>query len=365
MAVPTYDNSAVYGFNSDTNTTAFTTAGSNRLLLLQTNARDVGGGNVTGVTYGGAALTQIGTTVSLVAGATEVKRWRLTAPASGANNIVVTLSGAREVQVCVLSYADADQTTPHGTVVEDTDLSVASSLTADQNLASFAAVQDNEAPGSPQFTSTGTAQTERQDAEQGRQYSSCATQTGTGTVTASYTYASTAEGECISVIPVNGITTSGPTIDTQPTAGTVVLNNDTRTSKTFTVAATTSGGALSYQWQDEDSVGAGTYTNISNGGIHAGATTASLVVTPTTKTGLTGIRYRCNVTDDNGTTTTNAVALTVYNGVILSAASATTNGSGVATITYTTDLPVTTNGAFNKFSATLNGATSLTSGRPT
>jgi hypothetical protein len=152
----------------------------------------------------------------------------------------------------------------------------------------------------------------------------------------------------------------GPTINTQPTAQTVVLNNDARTSATFTVAATTSGGALSYQWQVDDGGG---FDNISNGGIYSGATSTSLVVTPTNKD-QNGYDYRCNVTDSNGTTATNAVALTVYNGVILSATSGTTNGSGVATITYTTDLPVTTNGAFNKFTATAGAAVSRTSGRP-
>lgn len=115
---------------------------------------------------------------------------------------------------------------------------------------------------------------------------------------------------------------AGPTINTQPVAGTVVLGESEFASKTFTVAATTSGGALSYQWQEEDSVGAGTYTNIANGGIYAGATSANLVLTPTT-TAKTGFRYRCNVTDSNGTTTTSAVALTVTQGNSLTQPSAT------------------------------------------
>lgn len=163
-------------------------------------------------------------------------------------------------------------------------------------------------------------------------------------------------------------TNAGPTINTQPTAQTAVINNSASPSATFTVSATTSGGALSYQWQLEDSVGAGTYTNITNGGIYAGATSTSLVITPTTKTGLTGRRVRCNVTDSNGTTTTSAVALTVYTGFqFTSSTSGTTNGSGQATVTWTDDRPgsLLGNGGFVKGIATSDTAVSRTSQRPT
>lgn len=163
---------------------------------------------------------------------------------------------------------------------------------------------------------------------------------------------------------------AGPSITTQPTAQTAVINNSTSPgpTATFTVAATTSGGALSYQWQVEDSVGAGTYSNISNGGIYAGATSTSLMVTPTTKTGLTGLRVRCNVTDSNGTTTTNAVALTVYTGFqFTSSTTGSTNPSGVLTVTWTDDRAgsVLGNGGFVKGTATTSTSTSLTSQRPT
>jgi hypothetical protein len=160
---------------------------------------------------------------------------------------------------------------------------------------------------------------------------------------------------------------SGPTIDTQPTAQTSTINNGTAAA-TFTVAATTSGGAMTQQWQFEDSVGAGTYTNITNGGIYSGATTTTLVITPTTKTGITGRRVRCNVTDSNGTTTTNAVALTVYTGFqFTSSTSAVTNGSGVATVTWTDDRPGSAlgNGGFVKHIATSGTAVSRSSARPT
>lgn len=146
---------------------------------------------------------------------------------------------------------------------------------------------------------------------------------------------------------------AGPTIDTQPQADTVLINGDpSRASASFTVAATTSGGALSYQWELETSVGGGVYANVADGSgaTWAGATTANLTGTFTAKT-LTGRRVRCVVTDSNGSTTTNAVALTVYTGPVLSKASGTTNASGVDTLTITSDYP-NADGEFTVVTAT-------------
>lgn len=106
----------------------------------------------------------------------------------------------------------------------------------------------------------------------------------------------------------------GPTIDTQPTAQTALVVP--ATPAVFTTAATTSGGPLTYQWQKEDSVGAGTYANVANGAVYAGVTTASLTIT-TTDESLHGLKYRCNVTDDNGTTATSGATLSAYTGHIL------------------------------------------------
>lgn len=191
---------------------------------------------------------------------------------------------------------------------------------------------------------------------------------GTGSLTRAIVW-TTSSGEKAAIIAIAVFTaTAGPTIDTQPTAQTCTINNSSDTTATFTVAATTSGGALSYQWQFEDSAGAGTYTNITNGGIYSGATTTSVTFTPTTKTGITGRRVRCNVTDSNGTTTTDAVMLTIYTGFqFTSSTNAVTNGSGVATVTWTDDRAgsVLGNGGFVKGTATYSSGASRTSQRPT
>ncbi len=126
---------------------------------------------------------------------------------------------------------------------------------------------------------------------------------------------------------------AGPTITTQPVATTVVRNDATRASRTFTVAATGTG-SLTYAWQVSSG---GAYSAVSNGGIYAGATTATLTITPTANT-QNGYTYRAVVTDSNGSTTTSAATLTVRTGVVLSAAGGTTNGSGVAAFTATSDI---------------------------
>jgi len=162
-------------------------------------------------------------------------------------------------------------------------------------------------------------------------------------------------------------TNAGPTINTQPTAQTARLNGDPTTAATFTVSATTSGGALSYQWQLEDSVGGGTYSNLSNGtasGITwSGVTSASATATCTATT-QTGKRVRVNVTDSNGTTTSSAVVLTILTGPVLSAYSGTTNGSGVVSVNLTSDDALTANGEVLRITATCGDVVLRTYVRP-
>ncbi len=75
----------------------------------------------------------------------------------------------------------------------------------------------------------------------------------------------------------------------------------------FIVTAT--GANITYQWQVSTDGGA-TYTDISNGGVYSGATTATLNLIGVTAI-LNGNRYRCNLTSTCGNATTNSVLLTV------------------------------------------------------
>ncbi|MBI3141325.1 MAG: immunoglobulin domain-containing protein, partial [Bacteroidetes bacterium] len=76
-----------------------------------------------------------------------------------------------------------------------------------------------------------------------------------------------------------------PTITADPSDATVCVNDD----PTFTVTAT--GTSITYQWQEDNGGG---YTNISNGGVYSGATTATLTLTDVVA-GMNGYAYRCVV----------------------------------------------------------------------
>lgn len=84
----------------------------------------------------------------------------------------------------------------------------------------------------------------------------------------------------------------GPTINTQPTAQTGNVGG----TATFTIAATTSGGTLHYQWKD-DGTNVGTDSN--------SYTTAALIA------GDNGAQITCVVSDDNGNVTSDAASLWV------------------------------------------------------
>lgn len=96
---------------------------------------------------------------------------------------------------------------------------------------------------------------------------------------------------------------AAPTIDKSP-ASRSIMNNDTTELQVF---ATTSGGALSYQWQDNRS---GSFASCSDG---TGAT-SQFYTTASLTTAATGRQYRCVVTDSNGSATSSAATVTVVNG---------------------------------------------------
>ncbi|MFL5728273.1 MAG: PKD domain-containing protein [Cytophagaceae bacterium] len=112
-------------------------------------------------------------------------------------------------------------------------------------------------------------------------------------------------GACAPLATSNAVAltvNSAPAITTQPTPQTVCSSGNA----TFTVVAT---GAVSYQWQEK--VGAAAFTNISNGGVYAGATSASLTLTGVTAV-MNSNQYQVIVTGSCApTVTSNAVALTV------------------------------------------------------
>lgn len=89
-------------------TFAHTTSGTNRLLRVYVYD---GNANVTGVTYNGVAMTLINSFTMLGGAAGQIIRaFELIAPATGANNVVVTGSAAMSCYASAASYTSVNQT---------------------------------------------------------------------------------------------------------------------------------------------------------------------------------------------------------------------------------------------------------------
>lgn len=99
--------------NSSSFSWSHTCSGSDRLLVVQIgiqNGAEVS--PITAVTYNGVALTlqrRDYVTYQVVA-----ETWTLVAPATGANNVQVTLSGADKMAMGAISLTGVDQSTPVG-----------------------------------------------------------------------------------------------------------------------------------------------------------------------------------------------------------------------------------------------------------
>jgi len=111
---------------------------------------------------------------------------------------------------------------------------------------------------------------------------------------------SPAGGYSFVVIALRASSGSGPTINTQPASA--QIPDQTRVQ--VSVTATTSGGALSYQWQDNRS---GSFANTTDGDNPTSAT----YTTPALYLSQSPRQYRCVVTDANGSVNSNSATITV------------------------------------------------------
>ncbi|MGE3842305.1 MAG: hypothetical protein AB7I50_12015, partial [Vicinamibacterales bacterium] len=85
-------------------------AGSNRLLIVRTSHRD-GNKSVTGVTFGGSALTKLAD-VNGPGNQNKVTLWYRLSPSVGTATVVVTLSGSVDVAAAATSFTGVSQTAP-------------------------------------------------------------------------------------------------------------------------------------------------------------------------------------------------------------------------------------------------------------
>ena len=91
-------------------TFAHTVSGANRLLIVGVTIRTDVGQTVTSITYSGAALTFV--RADTFAGSVRSELWYRIAPATGSNNVVVTLSASAKAATGAISLTGVDQTAP-------------------------------------------------------------------------------------------------------------------------------------------------------------------------------------------------------------------------------------------------------------
>ena len=151
-----------------------------------------------------------------------------------------------------------------------------------------AVIDQNTATWSVSAPDTQLASTTTHDTDISSYQENVAAGSYTPTFTANATANNTAAMAAFSILSLP----AAPTITAQPTPQTCYVGE----TATFTITATASAGSLSYQWKDDGS-NVGTNSN--------SYTTAAAVL------GDNGAQITCDVTDDNGTTTSNAARWTV------------------------------------------------------
>lgn len=110
-------------------TWSHTVSGTDRILIVGMNARST---TTAGVTYNGVAMT-LAINKAYITG--EVSLWYLSAPSTGANNVIATLAGASTgLQGGGVSLTGVDQTSP----IDATNSSSGSSITASVSVTTVA-----------------------------------------------------------------------------------------------------------------------------------------------------------------------------------------------------------------------------------
>lgn len=165
-------------------TFAHTCTGTNRFLLVHVSLRRTLGVSVSSVTYAGIDL---GAALGFTSNSDDTRRvhiYGLAAPASGANNIVVTLS-ASEAAICGgISFTEAHQTTPTGTYASATGASGNASVTVTSGVDEFVADVLSDVSGT---WTVGAGQTQRWNTAVGTTTGAGSTEPGAASVVMSWT----------------------------------------------------------------------------------------------------------------------------------------------------------------------------------
>ena len=130
MALAVDASSSSSGTGVSSNTWAHTVSGTNRLLVVGVGFYRNVNSFISGITYNGVALSAV-TGAATNSANYYVDLWYLIAPATGANNIVVTYGGGAPFEngCGAVSFTEAHQTTPYGTPMTGTGTSTSPSVT--------------------------------------------------------------------------------------------------------------------------------------------------------------------------------------------------------------------------------------------
>lgn len=139
---------AVSSFAHDGNshTLSHTIAGSNLYLLVGVSLIGSVGRAVSAATAGGVALTSLGSIANSTTYRTEF--WRLIAPPTGTNNIIVSTSGPPTTAVIgAMSFTGVDQTTPESGFTSATGSSANPAITVSSAIGDMVAAVCIDAGG--------------------------------------------------------------------------------------------------------------------------------------------------------------------------------------------------------------------------
>lgn len=216
--------------------------GADRLLVV---AVSIDNRTVTGVTYGGTAMTSVGSATN---GAQVSHMWRLIAPATGANNVVVTLSGGgTDIVAVATSYTGVDQTTPLGTAATATGTSTTASVAV--TSATDELVVDSVSSNLGTLT-VGAGQTQRGNTTAGDNFGGASEEVGATSVTMSWTIGSSSAWASVGVsikgiVAVTHATSGAPAAQSAAVSGVSVLLKTHATSGSPTASSSTVAGVSS------------------------------------------------------------------------------------------------------------------------
>ncbi len=310
-----------YGAAANSDTTSITVPSGTTVLLVLTN---VSGGPVDAVTFDGVSLTKMDDASQLAATTIEAAGWMLKNPTAKTANLVSTFNTANGRGGCTVYYLNDVDLTPAISAYNTASSATTPAATCTVTTATGHLIIDNFGRGGGDSITAfapDANQTEQTDfigstgASTNTRRIGSSTQAGADGGVMSWSFTGGSAGTqaiwAVSLPPV-----AGPTITVQPSAQTKVLTN----ANTATFSCTATGtGTVDLTAEIETSAGSGTFTTLANGsdatwtGLTAtgsASASATTVGTFTAKT-QTGKKIRFKADDDNGTSYSNEVLLTL------------------------------------------------------